>query len=342
VKSDAIAIVEAAYDLEGDQPAWLERLLDRVAPLLDRGLGMAAALFDARSVTIDESTVAVRGIDPRVLSALLRLGRVRHETVRRHLPGQRPLVTATQALGLTVHEARSFDVHVENLHPLGVSDSLCAFALNPGGDGVVLFAPMGDLRRPARSESVTWARVLAHVAAGERIRRGIGGGRAADWTEGAEAILSPSGSMKHAEPPATSAGAREALRDAALAIDRARSKARRNESEALDLWRGLVSGRWSLVERFDTDGRRFLVARRNDPAVSDPRGLSLRERQVLAYTAMGHSMKLIAYTLGLSPSAVAGCRARAMRKLGIRTQTEFLQLFSGGAAEADKPRSSKK
>jgi DNA-binding CsgD family transcriptional regulator len=120
----------------------------------------------------------------------------------------------------------------------------------------------------------------------------------------------------------------ESLRRAAKAIDRARSNARSNEDEALDLWQGLVAGRWSLFDRFDTDGRRFLIARKNDPDVTDPRALTLRERQVLAYAAMGHSLKLIAYSLGISLSSVSTNRRTAMRKLGLRTQADVVRLFA--------------
>ncbi len=35
-----------------------------------------------------------------------------------------------------------------------------------------------------------------------------------------------------------------------------------------------------MVDRFDSDGRRFIVAIKNDPAHSDPRGLTPRERQI--------------------------------------------------------------
>jgi FixJ family two-component response regulator len=88
---------------------------------------------------------------------------------------------------------------------------------------------------------------------------------------------------------------------------------RSNENEPLDLWQGLVAGRWSLVEQFDSDGRRFMVARRNDPQVTDPRALNMRERQVLAYVAIGHPAKLIGYALGVSPSSVSMTRRTAMR-----------------------------
>jgi len=84
-----------------------------------------------------------------------------------------------------------------------------------------------------------------------------------------------------------------------------------------------VARRWSLVDRFDSDGRRFLVARRNEPDVRDPRALSPRERQVAAFAALGHSNKLIAYTLGLSASTIATHLAAAMRKLAVRSRVEL-------------------
>jgi DNA-binding CsgD family transcriptional regulator len=160
------------------------------------------------------------------------------------------------------------------------------------------------------------------------LRWSIAGGALGDLADGADAVLSPSGAVDHAEPIAQSSEARTQLRRAARAIDRARSVARPHEDEALDLWQGLVAGRWSLVERFDHDGRRFLVARRNDPKVRDPRALTMRERQVLAYAAMGHRLKLIAYSLGLSMAAVSGHRKNAMRKLGLRSAADVAAFFA--------------
>jgi DNA-binding CsgD family transcriptional regulator len=145
--------------------------------------------------------------------------------------------------------------------------------------------------------------------------------------------------MVHGEKCAQGPDDRDCLRRAAKAIDRARSKARSNEDEALGLWQGLVAGRWSLVEQFDSDGRRFLVARRNDPQVTDPRALGLRERQVLAYVAMGHPAKLIAYALGVAPSLVSLTRRTAMRKLGLQTTADVVRLFAG-APDSEAPHDS--
>jgi DNA-binding CsgD family transcriptional regulator len=86
------------------------------------------------------------------------------------------------------------------------------------------------------------------------------------------------------------------------------------------LWQAMVEGRWSLVDHFDSDGRRFVVAHRNDAAVPDMRGLTWRERQVAAYAALGHANKLIAYELGLSVGTVGQHLATARAKLGTIAQ----------------------
>jgi hypothetical protein len=61
----------------------------------------------------------------------------------------------------------------------------------------------------------------------------------------------------------------------------------------MDHWPGLTSGRSSLVDRFDSDGRRFVVAVKNDPEFPDPRGLTTRERQVCEFIGIGQSTKEI-------------------------------------------------
>jgi DNA-binding CsgD family transcriptional regulator len=224
------------------------------------------------------------------------------------------------------------------MHPVGVHDFVGVLSRDPSGHVIFLAAPMPDLRRPTRPEVATWSRIAAHIGAGARLRRVFPGRPNGDVSDGADAVLSPSGSVTHAEVGAQSVNAREALRRAAKAMDRARSKARSNEDEALDLWQGLVAGRWSLVDRFDTDGRRFLIARKNDPDVTDPRALTIRERQVLAYAAMGHPLKLISYSLGLASSTVSTARQTAMRKLGLRSHADVVRLFAPTPAEASRGR----
>jgi DNA-binding NarL/FixJ family response regulator len=131
-------------------------------------------------------------------------------------------------------------------------------------------------------------------------------------------VLHPDGRLEHAEQPAQDAEARESLRSGVLALERARGPLRRsNPEQAVRIWQALVAGRWSLLDHFDSDGRRFVVAHRNDAEVPDARGLTHRECQVLAHLALGRSNKMIAYELGLSTSTVAGHLASARAKLRL-------------------------
>ncbi len=62
MKADAISIVEAAYDLQGDTRTWLSRLLDHAAPRLDRGLGVGVSMFGP-GIRPEEALVDTRGVD---------------------------------------------------------------------------------------------------------------------------------------------------------------------------------------------------------------------------------------------------------------------------------------
>jgi DNA-binding CsgD family transcriptional regulator len=328
VKTDAISIVEAAYDLQGDTRAWLSRLVAQAAPKLDRGLGVGVSMFGP-GIRPEEALVDTCGVDDRRRDAAKVMIAAYPDLFRRLMLEPGPAcTTAAEKMGLTPEQTRGWRPYVEFVHQVGIRDYVAVVARDGSGHAVFLSAASPDGRRPTGYERTLWNRIATHISAGARLGRATHGLPPGNVAAGAEAVLSPSGAIAHAEPQAQGAGPREAIRRAARAIDRARSRARSDDDEALDLWLGLVSGRWSLVDRFDTDGRRFLVACRNDPQVTDPRALTLRERQVLAYSAMGHPLKLIAYSLGLSVSTVSSQRASAMRKLGLRTQADVVSLFA--------------
>jgi DNA-binding CsgD family transcriptional regulator len=332
MKADAISIVEAAYDCESDTPAWLRRLLEQIAPKLDRGFGVTVSSYipDMRA-----EDVAMEGqrVKPGLVEAAMAMIAAYPGIFHHALKAGTPHETASQVTGLTLREARVWAPLVEYMHPLGVRDVAGLLARDPSGHAIFFAAPSPDLRRPTRQERLVWSRIAAHISAGSRLRRALPVATQ-DVADGADAVLSPSGAIAHAEVVLQDPGARDSLRRAARAIDRARTRARANEDEALDLWQGLVAGRWSLVDRFDTDGRRYLVARKNDPEVRDPRALTLRERQVLAYAAMGHPLKLIAYSLGLSLSTVSVNRRTAMRKLGLEHHADIVALFAPAPSAA--------
>jgi DNA-binding NarL/FixJ family response regulator len=90
----------------------------------------------------------------------------------------------------------------------------------------------------------------------------------------------------------------------------------------------LWMGAGSLVDRFDSDGKRYVIAVINDPAHPDPRGLTPQERQVAELAGLARSTKQISYALGVSNSAVTNCTSRVQEKLGLSSQVELVSFFS--------------
>lgn len=150
-----------------------------------------------------------------------------------------------------------------------------------------------------------------------------------------EAIFDVSGKQYEAKSLATENSARQRLREAVRHIEKMRSQAGRTAvDQTLDAWKGLVEGRWSLVDRFDTDGKRFVIAVKNDPGHRDLRGLSLRERQVAEYLGLGRSAKEISYILGVTASAVTNCISDAQLKLGLASSAELAVFFAPSGLRA--------
>ncbi|MEO7095905.1 MAG: helix-turn-helix transcriptional regulator [Polyangiales bacterium] len=95
---------------------------------------------------------------------------------------------------------------------------------------------------------------------------------------------------------------------------------------ARTLWIGLVAGRWCIVDHFDRDGRRWLVATRNEVA-NRSRALSSRQAEVVARAASGQSLKVVAGQLTLSTSTVSAHLSCGMRKLGVKNRIELVRVI---------------
>lgn len=110
-----------------------------------------------------------------------------------------------------------------------------------------------------------------------------------------------------------------------LAYHRA-AAGRSNPAVTVELWQAVLCGRCSLVDNFESDGRRYLLLRKNDAAEAARRALSPRQREVLLSVAKGHSRKEIAYALGLSVSSVATHLGRALSNIGLRSRAEWVRV----------------
>jgi DNA-binding CsgD family transcriptional regulator len=323
--ADIIGVVEAAYRLDVAEPERLRAITEAAAPHLDRGLGVHSWVYEmGPGGHISVRNGAAVG-PPGYLEALQRATAAMDPALHTRCYFAGPCTTMSEAIGVEPVEACFALADGAPLRAIGGGDSLGITCLDPTGHGAAIGATLPASERPTRAMRRRWGRIAAHLAAGYRARRLLaaespaGPGRTAGAAlEGAEAVFEASGKVANLNGPAREPHMREALRRAARAVDRARGGLRgRDGDEALDLWQGLFEGRWSLMDVFDSDGRRFLVARRNDPHVPARRGLSTREFQVLAYRAQAHPLKLIAYECGLSVGTVAGYLKSACNKLGV-------------------------
>lgn len=329
-----VDVLEAVYCLEGADQPWLASVLDAFAPHLDQGRGVYGFWFDATrperfrlwDVTVHEDAVVVPDLvakwhgllGPREIWDLYS-GSKQVAPMRDRLGGGEAVLE---------HAAmRRF------CHSLGILDQLTVRATDPTSLGIAICTPLRALESPSEPQVRSWTKIADHIAAGYRLRRRLA--TAGDAEDDCDAVLEPDGRCAHAKAEATTADARDALRRGVKAIDRARSRLRREDpGEALEIWRGLIEGRWSLVEHFDSDGRRFVLARRNEPDTPDPGGVTPREAQILKFAALGHSTKEIGYALGLSVSTVSTHLSAAMRKLKVRSRVELVRLLRGCAVEA--------
>jgi DNA-binding CsgD family transcriptional regulator len=166
-------------------------------------------------------------------------------------------------------------------------------------------------------------RLARRISQAHRLRRAI-----ADQSAKMTAILTTDGRIAHAEGAGSKRVVRERLRSAVLRREKARSAARRGESdEAIELFEGLIDGRFTVVDRFDSDGRRFLVAFENPPEIAVLRALTAREREILRRAVEGEPLKRIALDLGITPGAAAAYLVAARKKTGLRTREEMVRWF---------------
>jgi len=325
-------ILDATHriDLEGD--AYLRNLVERATPLLDRGRGVVAYTYEAidpAHPSISELAHSER-FDPSWLASFyaavaetgLDLASQKHPTgfsAWSHL-------TCAQVSG--VPKMAGFVPLL--VHFGGARDVFAVNALDASGRGLWLGAPWPKVTKEPKARFELFERVAGHLRAACRLRRQNPG-----TSPRAEAVLSQAGKVLHHEAAALAEtglpvnDARDELRRAVVALEHARSNAgRRDVDGATRGWRPLVLSRWSLVDHFDSDGRRFVVAVENRPPTRPPRNdLSEREHQILTHAHLGHSNKVIAYELGLSASTVRVLLHRAARKLGVATRAEAIARF---------------
>lgn len=174
-------------------------------------------------------------------------------------------------------------------------------------------------------------RLVAHLDTAARLR--------AQPELAVAAVASPEGTLVDIEDSrAKPAGARARLSAHVAAVERARLHDRRRDLDAIEDWKALVAGRYSVVPREDVDGKRYYLLVVNAPYAERHARLAQREIDVVRLAARGFTNKAAAYALGLSASATSGALASAAAKVGLASRFDLVAvaraIFGGAGGES--------
>lgn len=321
-----IEIADAGYALALDDTSWLEGVLEAARPVLDHGTFIHGYVIDTR----------VRSVASIQMPAGADFERhVRHA----HPPPGDPdigltatpanLITSSQLYGVTGPELARRCYFPDDF---GIVDSVALSAGDPSGIACLLVGGLHRVARFSRRDQAAWSRVASHLAAAMRLRERYRAAPHEASLDAADALLDPR-TFRVEDVNGDLAGHRTTIRNAASVL--ATRHQTIDPEKLVAAWRALVAGRWSLIDTFDTDGKRFFVLRKNEPTAPGPEALVPLQRAIAAYIAMGHSNKAIAYHLGLSESTVSRIVTVICELLGVGHREQLAQLASALGAHPE-------
>jgi DNA-binding NarL/FixJ family response regulator len=300
-------LVESAYRLDLSEAACVEELARAAAGAFDR-CHPAAAFVTARS--------AGGGFDLRALVSGERgLADALKQTVswipaikqREMSSGQPIFATSSQVFGLP------------QMKQLTAATGVPEFAgvICPTGLGVlVVGSSKSEPLRATAADQLQWLPIAAHLGAAWRLRNAMMVARDGDVS------FLPSGRLVEEGERPVAGRARALLRRAVE--DRERLRARDREA----FWPALIAGRWTLVDRFESSGRRLVIACRNDSLAAPYQALSGTEAAVLHRALAGDAGKVLAADLRVSEATISRLIASSLRRLGLRDLSEAAALRS--------------
>jgi len=319
-ESELVGFLEAVYALDLDDDEWLKEALYALLRLCGPDLRYFGFFYDAS----DEGNLKIwnetraQGVAPELESSW---------QIFRSLCDA-PFVRATFRR-LFLGSARK--MATPHLNPVladreknGWGDFFFLNGLDPSGVGCLLTL---GCREPefeiSDEEGAMFRRLAGHLSAAFRCRRRLGPTRTRRGSHGADAVFDTDGRLLQAERSVRAE--RKWLAGKALELEAAHVKSKRREGiRALDLWRPISSARWTLVESFEENGRRYIVARENQLEARSFSDLTDRERQIVVHASLGMSNKQIARALGISDATVRVLMARAAKRFGVRSRKELL------------------
>lgn len=332
--ADFVSVLEAMYRPEPEDRRWARDLFEAVAGVLpsSHSFGCGAIAHDERFESCACVFGAMSGPSPAstaeadVLHMLSEVSVARLDGLQLTIgdvvratwyPGRAVETHRELETALTGEVSRCFQAYRETA---GAPDGLALCAYPQPGLAVLMWALSDREITLSRAELRVLHHLAGHLDSAFRLRY------RPDLA--VAAVLSPGGKFLDLEDVTVGSAQRERLAASVIALDRARLRRRRREPGAVDDWRALVEGRYSVVPRDDIDGKRFYLLVRN-PAVTEPHArFTAREIEVLRVAARGFTGKGTAYALGLSEASVSTALGSAAAKVGLRSRLALVEVAS--------------
>lgn len=323
IRTDIIEPLDVAFCLDAASDAeWIGRVSAAMKPLFDEGRGTYAWLVRRSRVGPDtfEGLVGVDAPDDLMQS----VGAMHQEGSPEDYEIAYPKTIGLHSLGTLYGASRFYNTPLLKrwVHDRGIIDT-GALHISLGERTLLVGGFLSVAATFPAAVQRFGERLGRRISQAHRLRRAV-----ADHSAKMTAIFTADGRIAHAEGAGSKRVVRERLRAAVLRREKARTKLRSREpGDAIELFEGLIDGQFTVVDRFDNDGRRFLVAFENPPEIAVVRALTAREREILYRAIEGEPLKRIAHDLGITPGAASAYLVAARKKTGLRTREEMVRWF---------------
>lgn len=331
-RADFFSVLEAFYAPEPDFQRWTHAALSATASMVRHLVTPVAGILAHRDDYAEPAAIAVatHGGDMDRLAAGLDddLAAMDGASFRAtYYPGA-PVGSYRELEALVPPQTR--DILQTYREGLRASDGTVVFAYPEPGLVVVFSCWVDQPLRWSPVERRRLARLAGHLDAAVRLRLRPSATVAA--------VVSPQGKLLDVDDVATLAQ-RDRVAATVIDIERTRLRRHRHEPDAIEHWQALIGGRYSVVPRDDSDGRRHYLLLTNAPTVEPHAKFSVREVDVVRLAARGFTGKGIAHALGLTPAVVSTALGNAATKVGLRSRTELVAvvgpMFGAGGPELD-------
>jgi DNA-binding NarL/FixJ family response regulator len=312
-RTRVVAALERLYGHhETDLHAWASGVTAEAYPLLEEGATVGCMIFDLERCHFMD----VKGLPESVRAEYRDFGVaafpevVTPEAFAAAMRGPH-MVSLWSALDIDHSISDEFMRRAGSVDMLGITGE------PEPGLGIVLVAGLPKKRALRSDERSDLTRIALHLEASARARL---------HPESVIGTVSLQGKLELGAHVPTAA-ARAGVRDQVTVIESLRTKKHRRDGErALTLWKALTSGSLSLLERIDTDGKRFYDLYENPPWRTALRALSAEEAEVVSQATRGLTNKEIGYALGRSQATVSRLLGTAAQKVGLPGARALLRV----------------